>query len=259
MARLVTGILLVISLAARAGTISFDLSHGHQHLVITNKGDSTAYYPDAFALGADGQWQRLAGSPPVSQIAPSRQARWQAAGERAGGAAIALLRPTMVCFFDQAGVSFGQVAFFTQPDMSGRKGLEARYSAAGLELKPPSAAEGITATWVLAAPSDGIAEILGPGRTSHRVPLARRIDWSVERGMSPIETGASHPPVVLIHETGQGPVRQDVASDIGPRSAQRAAWLNWSGPLFVTAQLAAGAAMALLMYGAVMRWRRGRR
>lgn len=258
-ARFFAWMLVAIGHAAQGGSISFDLSHGKEGLTITNKGDSIAYYPEVFVLDIDGQWRLLAGAPPVSQIAPLKKASWRLAIERKSGDTIASLQPTMVRFFDQAGVSFGQVAFFGQPDMSGSKGLEARYGPAGLELKPPVVTEGIFATWVLAAHSDGIADVLGPGRSTHRPPLARRIDWSQESRIVSLDTGKAHPPVVLIHETGSGPVRQDVASNIESRSDQRTGWLQSSKPLLTVAQLAAGAAIALMLYGFAMRWRKGRR
>ena len=215
-----------------AGSISFQLSLTGTTLTLTSKGDSSAFYPEVFLLRADGRWERLARTSSAAspaELTPGGQLdlRWpQSLDGRPLESLPPLerLRPLMVRFFDQAGVSFGQISFMQAP-LIANETLSARYADGLLAVSPPSGAE-IRATWVIWPQEEGIGPIHRPVIFEHDQPPARRIEW--QAGMRPLRlpTGAAEPLVMLLHETSQGFKLQTVSREISQGRQQRTGWLD---------------------------------
>lgn len=241
----------LFSCAAAAGSISFQLSLTGTTLTVTAKGDSTAFYPAVFRLLADGRWERLAGVSaglPPAELLPGAHLDFlwpQSLGGRplASQPPLERLQPLMVRFFDQAGVSFGQISFM-QPPPAASETLAARYVDGQLTVAPPGAG-GIHATWIIWAQEEGIALIRRPVVFEHTQPPARRIEWHA--GMNPLRlaTGAAQPSALLLHETPQGLTLQTVARDIAQGRQQRTGWLDARSWLYGLALLAVVLALLL--------------
>ncbi len=212
-----------------AGSISFQLSLTGATLTLTSKGDSSAFYPEVFRLRADGRWERLARTSSAAspaELMPGAQLdlRWPETRPLESLPPLEQLRPLMVRFFDQAGVSFGQISFMQAP-LIANETLSARYANGLLSVSPPGGAE-IRATWVIWPQEEGIDPIHRPVIFEHDQPPARRIEW--QAGMKPLRlpTGAAEPLVMLLHETSQGFKLQTVAREISQGRQQRTGWLD---------------------------------
>lgn len=235
-----------LAFGAWAGTISFDLSLTGSTLTVTSKGDSAAFYPAVFRLVADGRWERLAtlaASPTVAELLPGAHIDllWPDMRPTQNLSPVERSRPLMVRFFDQAGVSFGQLSFMQTPPPA-TETLQAEYRNGILTVSPPSAGS-IQATWMLWPREDGIAPIRRPVNFDHDQPPARRIEWHA--GMEAVRqaTGAAQPMVMLVHETTQGLSLQIVARGVVQGRQQRSAWLDARQLFYLLALLAAIAAV----------------
>lgn len=245
--------LALFACAAQAGNISFSLSSTGTNLTVVNTGDSVAFFPEVLALRADGSWQRLpppAGQEGTTQIGPGQRLDlvWQEAAQPVG---LEKLRPTMVRFFDQAGVGFGQISFFATPAEAGAV-VAANYVRGELHISPPKG-EAIAATWVLWPQEEGIAGILGAFHGFAAQPPARKIAWGADASVVRMATGDALPSVVLIHESAQGYRLQRVAGGWAAGRQQRAAWLD-ANRLFYALALALAATVAGAVF--LRRWRR---
>lgn len=247
---------LLMAHAAIAGGIAFDLSLTGRALSIVQRGDSTAYYPQAFRIGADGQWIKLAATDAQAELRPGATARFDWNDETPAGNQTALERtqPVMIRFFDQAGVYFGQISFFRGPPPATAP-VAARYADGALEIRRPAGSP-IIATWILAAREEGIAPIRRAVSFDHAQPAAPRIDWSRTDTTARVDAGAGLPAAILVHETPAGLTQQVVANGGLQGREQRTGWLNAGPSLWIAAQAAGAAGLALLLFGWAGRWRR---
>jgi hypothetical protein len=137
----------------------------------------------------------------------------------------------LIRFFDQSGVSFGHIALLPSPPEAGYK-INAGYVKGRLRLNAPLEKNKILATWVIAPFEEGIAPISGPLTFTHRQPPAPRIDWNQKQSAN-IETGATFPAVILLHETPDGLTLQRVEKIGAKKIEQRTAWLNMRKPFYL--------------------------
>lgn len=251
--------LSVCACAAHAGNISFNLALTGTRLALINTGDSVAFFPGALTMQADGRWQPL--SPPtgqqgLTQLPPGERMElvWPDARPLENLSALEHLRPTMVRFFDQAGVGFGQISFFTTPPAAAASVI-ADYAHGVLRLLPPRG-EAIRATWVLWPREEGISGIRGALKGDDIVqPPAQRIVWRPDAKAARVFTGAALPPVVLIHETAQGYRLQKVAAGWPGGKQQRSPWLEASRVFYALALAFAAMAVGAMLWPW---WRRRR-
>ncbi len=217
-------ITLVFASSASAGNIGFTFELQGTQCVIANRGDRAAYYPVIFKLERDGSWLPLSAANQPAELLPGGILRGNL-GDIPGkiSSDILSLCPVMVRFFDQAGVSFGQVTVLRTP-LAGAT-ITAGYLHKRLRLAAPQEKGKISATWVLAPLEEGIKPILRPHPFEHHQPSASRIEWS---GRSSVElfTGAALPSAILIHETPLGLSLQRVHYSGVKKKEQRTGWLK---------------------------------
>ena len=237
-----------LSCYAFAGSISFQLSLTGTSLTLFAKGDSSAFYPAVYRMLADGRWERLAlavGASPVAELLPAAHIDfiWPESRPLASLAPLEQLRPLMVRFFDQAGVSFGQISFMHPPRPAGDT-LAARYVDGQLEVMPPPT-DAIRATWIIWPQEEGIDSIRKAVSYDHVQPAARRVEWI--KGAAPVRllTGAGQPMLLLLHETAQGLVLQTAGSGVVQGRQQRTAWLDGRNVFYGEALLALALALIL--------------
>ena len=252
------------SLPALAGTIHFGIARTGNELVLTNIGNSSAYFPVAYRLLADGRWEPLplpAGSQPPGEIAAHARmtVRWPEQAHQSRNDPFAVSTPIMLRFFDQAGAGLGQISFFQQPPIIPPL-VKAAYADGRLTLTPPDNAgdgDGIRSSWLLWSQEEGIAPLRGPQSFVHAQPAAQRIEWQkgVERHFA---LGAGLPAAMLLHETMSGLTLQIVPSGGLQGNEQRAGWLKASGRFFQLAEIVAGMA-ALALSWLIVSARRQRR
>ncbi len=251
---------LLLALSAHAGNISFNLSLHDQKLTLLNQGNSPAFYPTVLRMLADGRWEPLLPAPGASQpveLAPNGQLEliWPDQRPLDKLTPIEALRPVMVRFFDQAGAGFGQISFFSQPlNASDEQMLNARYVDGRMTITPP-ASPAIRASWLLWPQEDGIAPLTMPIDLQHRQPAARRFEWQPGMETPVLDLGKGLPVAFLLHETEQGIRSQVVSGGHLQGRQQRAGWLDATTQFYLLAKLAAAAAIALLLWHAVGRWR----
>lgn len=245
--------------AGLAGVISYSLSLTGTTLSLTQNGDSSAYYPAAFRLIPDGRWERLApvpGKPPPAEMTPGMRfdVTWPETQPLESLSPLERLRPIMVRFFDQAGVSFGQISLFDQPPRA-TESLRAGYMDGLLSITPPADGGRIRASWILWPQEEGIAPIRSAVSFSHIQPPARRIEW--RSGMEPVRvaTGGGQPVAILLHETAQGYTTQHVPGGGLQGRQQRAAWLDASSLFYRLAMVAATAAAIAILVRRIRLWR----
>ena len=232
---------LLFSQSALAAGISFGLSVTGSQLTLINQGNGSAFYPAVFRMLSDGTWAQLEASSARAELAAGAhwQLTWPDAQPAEEMSELERIQPVMVRFFDQSGVGFGQIAFFSAPPAA-KIELKAGYVNGALQIEPPpDAASSIRASWVLWPQEEGIKPIRLPVRYAHRPPPALRIDWRGQ-GKVPfqLDTGAGQPAVILLHETDQGYAQQFVPDGGLPGREQRAAWLD-ATPKFYAASLIA--------------------
>ena len=234
---------LLLAPAAVAGNVSFGLSVNGTELVVTNQGNTSAFYPAVFRLKPDNSWARLEAVAAPAELAPGAhlQLVWPDTAAEEQLSAVVSMQPLMVRFFDQAGVGFGQISFFRTP-AENPQALKAGYAGGRFRIEPPEALSAISATWVLWGQEDGIRPIRRPVRLEHHQPPAVRIDWQRQgKEAFELDTGAGLPSVSLLHQTAQGFVLQPVPDGGLQGREQRAVWLD-SAPMFYAA-----AALALVI------------
>ncbi|MBI4289857.1 MAG: hypothetical protein HY661_00090 [Betaproteobacteria bacterium] len=246
---------LLCARGAAAGDISFHLSLTGAEVIVTNQGNSTAFYPAVFKLAADGRWEQLAAKARPAELVPGArlQLTWTEADKTKQDLPLERMQAVMVCFFDQAGVGFGQISFFRAPSAA-KEFLKSGYAGGKLFIEPPGRTSTIRSSWVLWPREEGIGLIRRPVRFEHRPPPATRIDW---RSLPPeafrLDTGAGQPAAILVHETDQGLFMQHVPSGGLQGREQRAAWLDARSYFYRAAQFAFGAGAALVVLQLVLR------
>ena len=255
---------LAASLPALAGTIHFGIARTGNELVLTNIGNSSAYFPVAFRLLSDGRWEPLplpAGSPSPGEVAAHGQMTvlWPDQTNQPQNNPFAASTPIMLRFFDQAGAGLGQISFFAQPPIVPPL-VKAAYADGRLTLTPPDNASGsdtVRASWLLWSQEEGIAPLGGPQHFSHAQPAAQHIEWqaSVDRHFA---LGAGLPTALLLHETTNGLTLQIVPSGGVQGNEQRTGWLKASGRFYQLAEIVAGIA-ALALVWQIVSTRRQRR
>jgi len=250
--RLLTFTLALIATAgsAQAGAIYFSLTRADQELRVSNIGNTTAFFPQALRLRADGQWEVLpplhAGAAPADLPANQEMAfQWRPVPSAQETHPIVALQPVMMRFFDQAGAAFGQISFFNHPAPVSAP-LEAGYQDGRMVIQAPPEPR---VTWLLWGQGEGISPLRDPVRFTHHQPAAQRIVWNGKEKSRSFDLGAAQPPAMLLHETPQGMELQILASGRQGRE-QRAAWLDAHQGFFVlTLASLIAALVALLIHG----------
>ncbi|MGH8591675.1 MAG: hypothetical protein ACREXX_20865 [Gammaproteobacteria bacterium] len=248
-----------VPLAAWAGTISFRLSLTGSTLTVMSEGNASAFFPTVLRLLPDGHWQALPvlpGTISPAELAPGAHfdVRWTPIAKSSQSTSpFEALQPLMVRFFDQAGVSFGQIPFLHPPPKAAVT-LQAGYEGGKLVIAPPGdvgTEPVIRASWLLWAQEDGIGVTRGPLRLEPPQPSAQRIEW--HRGMAPvrIDTGAGQPSAILLHDTGQGHAMQLVSPGRLESREQRSAWLDASPVFYRLALLMLVAGVSVQLFGSV--------
>ena len=167
-----------VPLTAWAGTISFSLSLTDSTLTAKSEGDSSAFFPTVLRLLPDGHWEALPVSPRTispAELVPAAHfdLSWtQIPKSPQSTSPFEALQPLMVRFFDQAGVSFGQISFL-QPPPNTVATLPAGYEGGKLVIAPPGDAGAdrmIRASWLLWAQEEGIAATRNPLRLDANIP-----------------------------------------------------------------------------------------
>ena len=241
---------IIIALAslspAFAGSIAFTFELRGNQCVVVNKGDSAAYYPVIFKLGSDGKWLPLNAATRPAELL-SGGTLTEDLGDIPAGAKsdIDSLRVVMIRFFDQAGVSFGQVSALRAPPVSSTN-ISAAYDGGRLTLKAPPEGSGIRATWVLAPFEEGIRPISGAVAFIHNQPPATRIEWQQQPSVK-IETGAALPAAMLLHESAGGVTLQMVQTPRTKKIEQRTAWLYMKKPFYLIGLLCGFCGVLLCM------------
>lgn len=251
--------LLLTALPAAAGAIFFNLSLTKDRLTVSNLGNSSAFYPAAYRLLANGQWEALQALPrqrTAAELASNAQITflWPALPAKDGKTTPAALQPVMVRFFDQAGAGFGQISFFQQPPPVSAP-LESFYHDGQLVIVPPATPR---TTWLLWAQEEGIAPLQQAVDFTHRQPDAQRITWHAGDRPKAFDLGRGQPAAMLLHETAQGFELQVLSSGGRQGREQRAAWLDASPGLYIVAGGALGLAFLLLLWHAVQARRQRR-
>lgn len=245
---------LLLPRVASAGTITFQLSLTGAELIVTNKGDSAAFYPESFRLTADGRWEQLGLKGRPAELVPGArfQLVWPEAGKTKQTMPLEQMQAVMVCFYDQAGVGFGQIYFFHSPPPA-KETLKTGYAGGKLFIEPPSRTSSIRSSWVLWPPEEGIGSIRRPVRFEFHPPAAKRIEW---RNLGPevfrLDTGAGQPAAILVHETEQGNFVQYLSSGGLQGREQRAAWLDAWSPFYSAAEITFGGGLGLIALHVVL-------
>lgn len=245
-------VLLLASLNVHAGSIAFRLSLTSSVLALTQLGDSSAFYPSVLRMLPDGRWETLLPAPGTTipnELVPGATVNWfwQEIPSLQPPSEITRLQPMMVRFFDQAGVSFGQISFFNQPPPS-TDVLNAEHKEADLVLTPPARQSSIQSSWVLWPQEEGIRQINEPVQFEHRQPSAQRIVWGDANAKVRVHAGAGQPAAVLLHETAQGYRIQTLSSGGLQGRQQRAAWLDATRWFYGMGIVLGGAAIVMVLF-----------
>jgi len=250
---------LLFSQSAFAAGISFGLSASGSQLTLINQGNGSVFYPAVFKMLSDGSWAQLEarGAPAELAAGARMELRWPEPRSPEQVSDLDSMAPVMVRFFDQSGVGFGQIAFFSAPPAA-KTVLKSGYVNGVLRIEPPpDGASSIRASWVLWPQEEGIRPIRLPVRFEQRAPPAQHIDWR-RQGRVPFQfdTGAGQPAAILLHETEQGYAQQYVPDGGLQGREQRAAWLD-AAPKFYAASLIVLVFAAGAMVLQFLRRRRG--
>jgi hypothetical protein len=236
-----------------AGTISFGLTRTADQLVLTNLGNSSAYYPAAFRLRVDGRWQALPvfkGAQPMAELPAQAvlKLQWTPVPQHLQ-AFSGTVTPILIRFFDQAGASQGQLTFFNQPPPMS-SAIEAAYRNGQLVLAPPAVESGVAVSWLLWAKTAGITALNKPVRFSHTTPAVSRIVWQsgVEQRF---DLGVAQPGAMLLHQTPQGLRLQTITSGGLQGNRQRAYWLQ-AGEIFYWLALGCGITASVLLFATAL-------
>lgn len=239
--------------AAQAGTISFNLTLDDNRLTLINHGDSAAFYPTVLRMLADGRWEALkpaASHKASAEMRPNAQASfdWPDSRPLSILPPLEALQPVMVRFFDQAGASFGQISFFHQPPTVDDKLAFSSHYADGKMIITPPKDHPISVSWLLWPQEEGIAPLTAPIRFTHHQPDARKIEWRAGMDRISMDLGKGLPAAYLLHETPQGFASQILHNGSVQGRQQRSAWLDASLRFDWLARLAAAAAAALFAW-----------
>ena len=259
-------LLTLLSFNASAGNITYNLSLTNDRLTLTQQGNSSAFFPQVLRMLPTGQWQPLTVAP--GEIMPAEMVAgdhvdfvWPEARPLQSLPPFERIQPMMVRFFDQAGVSLGQISFFNQPPPAAET-LAVNYSDGQLEITPPPEADRtIVSTWVLWPQEDGIAPIrkainFDSPRLDQQPP-AQHIQWKAGMEKLLMNTGAGQPAAMLLHETTHGYTLQPLPSGGVQGKQQRAGWLDAGEWFYRVAKLALTAAVLLSLLHAVRARRKG--
>lgn len=224
---------------ALAGSITLDFKLQGKQCVIANSGDASAFYPLVYQLGSNGQWAELDSGTRLAELPPGGEisARLTDIPASSGKSDIGRIQAILVHYFDQSGVSSGQVVTLRPPPEVAYR-IDAAYVGNRFRIYAPAAKDGIRATWLLAPLEEGIAPIARPVEFRHRQPPTPRIDWG-QRRFAEIEVGPALPAVTMVHETADGLVLQKIRYGRAKRAEQRTAWLNMTR-VFYSAGIACG-------------------
>lgn len=227
--------LVAAPIPAAAGSIAFDFKRQDTSCVVVNRGDSRAYYPSVFQLARDGKWVPLKTDGQQAELPPGGTLTagllGTASEPHAGQPGIDSVQAVLIRFFDQAGVSFGQVALLRPPPATSHA-IKAGYVNGRFRMHAPLEQDTIQATWLLAPYAEGIAPIVRPRTFTHLQPPAPRIVWN-SNPFADIDTGASLPAAMLLHETPAGITLQTVQTSRAKKIAQRASWLNMKNQFYL--------------------------
>ena len=230
-------IALAWAIPATAGSITFNFELQGDQCVVANRGDSTVYYPVIFQLGRSGQWIELKSATPPTELKPGGVISVQLGEERSAPASHDpdYTRAMLIRFFDQAGVSFGQIDLLRPPPQS-RYNIKTTYAGNRLRIAAPPERSGILATWVLAPREEGIAPISNAQTFTQHQPPPTRIAW-LQQQAAVVEIGAAMPVITLLHETADGFTLQNIQKRGAKKVEQRTAWLNMKWLFYATALL----------------------
>ncbi|MDD2307950.1 MAG: hypothetical protein PHH91_00015 [Desulfuromonadaceae bacterium] len=237
---------------AAAGTINFNLELQGDHCVVTNSGDSPVFYPVVYKLGSSRQWLPLKSDLQSAELPPGGALSLRLPRSGTTGSATAnqpdldSLQLLMIRFFDQAGVSFGQVALLRPPPQS-RYNLKGTYAGGRLRLEAPPEDSGIRATSVLAPFEEGIRPLSGALSFTHHEPPATRIEWRRKQSAD-IGIGAASD-VTLLHETADGVLLQTMQINRARKIEQRTAWLYKRRAFYLVGALCGLCGMLLCIVG----------
>lgn len=237
-----------------AGTINFHFEQQGGQCIIVNRGDCAAYYPAIYQLGSDGQWLFLKPGHQQTMLPPGESISAVLVPIPTSTTAADLSYPLIILirFFDEAGVSFGQMAPLRPPAKAIHK-INAIYTGGKLRLAAPSKHSGIIATWVIAPFEEGVTPIIKTQDFTHRQPSAVRIGWKGQK-TAEISTGAALPAAILLHESPSALSMQTIVKG-RPKQPHRAAWLNRKRTFYWSAMLCAilGAILSLDCYRNIRR------
>lgn len=213
-----------------------------------NLGDSTAYYPVVFQLDNAGAWLPLRSDLHSSELPPRGVLTVDLPpnSSPANNLDFKAVQPLMIRFFDQTGVSFGQV-YLLHPLPESRYKVSARYVGSRLRLNAPTNGINIRATWVLVPFEVGISPIFRAQQFTYYQPPATRIDWQ-QKQSADIDIGPTITTTILLHETSDGFALQMVQKGYISRAEHRVAWLYMHRRFFVLAALCAICGIFLTFY-----------
>ncbi|NEX64585.1 6-pyruvoyl-tetrahydropterin synthase-related protein [Noviherbaspirillum galbum] len=128
-----------------ADQVTFDIAGDGPQIVVTQRGNATAFFPEAFLLDSHGQWLRLSGTGTGAELAPGQSLRFL---KPPTGAAFPAT-PLLLRFQDKAGVGFGQIAFLEPTSVVNALTVD-RAENGRLNLRRTNA--DAVMSWLLAAP-----------------------------------------------------------------------------------------------------------
>lgn len=249
---------LIFALPASAGSVYFSLDRTGNNLVVTNMGNSSAFYPRVLRLNSNGQWETLPPKPgkgfPAELAATAKfEVLWtepSGPASAASGTPLEATQPMMIRFFDQAGSGFGQISFFNQP-ASSATAIPSAYVDGKLKFSPDGA---IRNSWLLWAQEEGISPLTKPVHFEHAQPPAKQIDWQVQKDQ-PLDLGAGQPSAMLLHAMQAGWQLQIVGSGGLQGHEQKSAWLSASDSFYLFAKSVGAATLIAFITLLIGLWR----
>ncbi|MFA6015754.1 MAG: hypothetical protein WC742_11875 [Gallionellaceae bacterium] len=177
----------------------------------------------------DGRWESLSSAEKTknpAEMTPGTRLDWNWSVRPAHEkfSEISRIQPMMVRFFDQAGVSFGQISFFQQPPVA-QVNLHTQYRDAELQISAPQNSSVLQASWLLWPQEEGISSIDRAVNFTQQQPDAAFFDWKNSELKQYVATGLGQPAAVLLHQTPQGYRIQFIQGGGLQGRQQRSAWL----------------------------------
>jgi hypothetical protein len=199
----------------------------------------------------DGRWQSMEPAPGTTlaaQLPPGEHVDfiWPSNPQQAAFPLDAF-RPVMVRFFDQAGSGFGQISFFSQPQVTSNLSLSG-YHHGLMTIAPPTSEGGvlISDSWLLWPQEEGIAPLSKPVSFVHKQPPAKHIDWKAGMDALHLNLGAGLPGAILLHDVGGTYMQQGLINGGVQGVQQRAPWLD-ANTIFYGVSIAMVAVTTILM------------